>query len=127
MSSFTTPLKVQPVAGGKWRLLEPFTYYMGYEDSGHAITADSGSITDFASIPRLFHIVLPPYHDQYGKAAVIHDVMYQRKLFSRAVCDAVFLEAMAVLGCPWPRRYAMYLAVRMFGWLPWKRNHAVVR
>lgn len=50
--------------------------------SGHSadksepiIRVPAGFVTDFASIPRAFWVVLPPT-GKYGKAAVVHDYLY---------------------------------------------------
>ena len=40
------------------------------------------------------------------------------------VSDAIFLEAMGVLGVSPIVKRPMYWAVRLFGWLAWYRNQA---
>jgi hypothetical protein len=122
VSEFTTPLKVMPVEGGRlWELLEPFVYYTDEVPVEYAIRVPAGFITDFASVPRLLWWLLPPW-GQYGKAAVVHDFLYQLKPWSRKRCDEIFLEGMCVLGVSWQTRTTMYTAVRMFGWLAWRRE-----
>lgn len=119
MSSFTTPLIVRHLDGQRWRLMESFKYAVGDEYSEEIIRVPRGFITDFASIPRLFWTIIGHPTGKYGKAAVIHDYCYFRKLYSRKRSDEIFYEAMKVLKVPFVKRWLMYHAVRMFGWLPW--------
>lgn len=121
MSSFTKPLKLEYLDGRQWKVLETFVYHVGAEDSGFAIKVPKGFITDFASIPRFFWRVLPPT-GKYGKAAVLHDWLYSYGNYARIYADSVFLEAMQVLQVPPWQRYAMYKAVRMFGWIAWNKH-----
>uniref|UniRef100_A0A6M3KK14 DUF1353 domain-containing protein n=1 Tax=viral metagenome TaxID=1070528 RepID=A0A6M3KK14_9ZZZZ len=120
MSSFTTPLIVTPMLDGrKWKLVEPFRYHVGTRRSKEVITVPVGFITDFASVPSIFWSLIPPT-GKYGKATVVHDFLYQAKTRTRKEADAIFLEAMAVLGVKNWRKYPMYWAVRLFGWLAWR-------
>jgi len=117
VSSFTTPLHLEPLEDGRrWRLVSEFVYAVGDENSAWRITVPAGFVTDFASVPRVFWGLMPPW-DQYGKAAVLHDYLYSTGSVSRLVADAVFLEAMAVLCVPRWKRVAIYSAVRWFGGL----------
>ena len=115
MSSFTNPLVVSPLSDGKkWCLVVPFEYHVGELGSGEVIEVAKFFITDFASIPRLFWSILPPW-GRYGKATIIHDYCYKTRQYDRLRCDEIFLEAMEVLGVkPWKRR-VIYRAVRLFG------------
>lgn len=134
MSSFTTRLIVTPLADGKrWRLAVPFEYHVGAEESGDVITVPRGFTTDFASVPRPFWSLFPPW-GTYGKAAVLHDYLYviqgvrgsTEQLFhrtrSRAECDGIFLEAMKVLGVNIVTRTALWSAVRTWGWIAWRKR-----
>ncbi len=120
MSSFTTPLIVTPLDDGQtWKLLQPFTYEIGEEGSGRKVTVPAEFVTDFASVPRILWTLIPPWGG-YGKAAVLHDFLYDAAPWSRSECDSVFLEAMKVLKVPFHRRMAIYLGVRAGGWLAWR-------
>lgn len=115
MSQFTTPLIVSPLEDGRrWQLVEGFEYHVGDYPSTDVITVPAGTITDFASVPQPLWGILPPW-GKYGKAAVVHDWLYRQKSRSRKDADAVFLEAMAVLGVPRWQRRLMWLGVRVFG------------
>ena len=129
MSSFTSPLFVEEIGGGNWRIAQEFDYAVGTEDSGIVIGVPAGFVTDFASIPQVLWNILPPV-GKYGKAAVIHDYLYcsggrvitvpqagraLKLYYSREQCDDIFREAMEVLGVGRIKRNLMWLAVRAFG------------
>ena len=146
MSSFTTPLEVEFMDGHSWKLHSAFTYHLGEPNAPDFIEVPVGFITDFASIPRILWVVLPPT-GPYGKAAVIHDWLYQGgkviseypvmdkeggaifvrqshyMLAGRRDADAVLLEAMGVLGVHWWTKFVIYAGVRIGGKLPWINGH----
>jgi hypothetical protein len=125
MSSFTKPLIVEPLDNGReWKLKEEFEYHVGTEDSEEVIRVPAGFVTDFASVPRLIWSILPPW-GKYGKAAVVHDFCYGTELYPRKRCDEIFLECMVVLQVSSWKRWSMYLAVRGFGWLVWRKHTKV--
>lgn len=114
MSTFTTPLQLEFVAARQWRLLLPFEYHVGAYPSATVIVVPVGFETDLASIPRALQWLFPP-DGAYTKAAVLHDYLYRCGLFSRAQADAIFREAMQVLGVPAWQCWLIYRAVRVFG------------
>ena len=122
MSKFTTKLEVTPVANSDklWRLVKNFDYYLGNLSSGMSIKVPKGFITDFASVPRIFWNILPPW-GEYGKASVLHDYLYKNNTFSRVICDAIFLEAMGVLKVSTWKKWVLYIGVRLFGWIVFNR------
>ena len=136
MSNFKTPLVVSPLPDGKhWKLHTKFAYDCDREGSGMSIIMPAGFVTDGASIPRpLWSLIGSPW-GRYGKAAVLHDWLYQSAgkpvglafgvdmvVLQRKYADDVFLQAMEVLGvAPW-RRNLMYWGVRTFGWLAWRKK-----
>ena len=135
MSSFTAPLEVRKIIIKKydkhfglipfekkiqkWRTLREFTYFLGNELSYESITVPEGFVTDFASVPKGLWNIFPP-DGIYSQAAVLHDYLYQKKIYSRKKSDQIFLEAMEVLGVSLWKRRIMYRALRMFGWYAWK-------
>ncbi len=128
MSSFLTPLIVTPLDNGNdWRVEEPFEYRIGDETSSEVIIVPIGFVTDFASIPQIFWNILPPW-GTYGKAAVIHDMLYKSQgiigkySYTRKQCDQILLEAMTVLNVPKFTRWLIYNAVRWFGGAAWKTD-----
>ena len=121
MSAFTSELKVLYVDGKHWVLLSPFVYRVGSVDSDEIIFVPAGFRTDFASIPHWAWPVMGHPAGKHGKAAVVHDFLYQSPGdYSRRRCDQVFLEGMKVLGVGWLKRTIMYSAVRLGGRGPWK-------
>lgn len=121
-SSFTTPLVVSPLPDGrKWRLVYSFIYITNVLPLKVEIRIGAGFITDFASVPFFAWWLIPKW-GKYGKAAVVHDYLYQYGALGRKRADDVFREAMGILGVvPW-RRFLMYWAVRLFGWMAWKKE-----
>ncbi len=85
------------------------------------ITVYPGAITDFASVPRPLSKWFPRKGRHVAHAAVVHDLLYQFNLFSRKVCDNIFLYGLRVLNMSRPKRYLMYKGVRLFGWRPYCR------
>lgn len=122
-NSFLTPLIVEVMPSGKkFKLFCQFTYIWQMRMK---LSVPKGFETDFASIPKIFRIFIPKL-GRYNKAAVIHDAIYQDVIagypFTRKEADMVFLGAMKDLGVkPW-KRNLMYRAVRLFGWMAWRKR-----
>lgn len=125
----------------QWYLWSPLLYEVGAEGSGEIITVPAFNpegksdeeivalfltglafVTDLASIPWLVRGIYPP-DGPWAKAAVIHDYLYKTKglggRYARAEADAIFYEAMGVLGVPEWRRRVIYTAVRVGGAKGW--------
>lgn len=113
MSKFTTPAILEMLDDYRWRLVEPFEFWLT-DNQDDVIYVPEGYVTDLASVPRLLWALFPP-HGRYAKAAIIHDWLYDNALRTKAEADRIFLDAMTVLGVPRWRRRLMYLAVRLFG------------
>jgi len=86
-----------------------------------SFTVPAGFTWDGASIPNVFWSVLfvSPFHHTVRRAGLLHDYLYRRRAH-RALADAMFLATMKMDGANWAQRTAMYLAVRMFGWIFYK-------
>jgi len=121
MSQFTTKLQVEPLGGKYWRLTEGFEYHVGSYPSDEIITVPKGFVTDFASIPKVFHPIIKPV-GRHGKAAVIHDYCYYTACYSRLKSDKIFLEGMEVLDVEVWKRQAMFHSVVCFGWWAWYKH-----
>jgi hypothetical protein len=125
-SAFPLPLRLERTGPGLAVLRAPFAFL---SPTLGRIVVPEGFDTDYASVPRIFWSFYPP-DGSYTPAAVIHDALYFYQARSaatpspitRAQADAVFLEAMAALGVPLLRRRLLYRAVRVGGWLAWRRN-----
>lgn len=121
MSSFTDPLEVRQIALW-WFTTRKMTYFAGEEGSGESYTVPRNFRTDFASIPRALWSLVGHPAGRYAQAAVLHDFLYKTAPVSRARADALFLEAMGVLGVRWSQRWALYLGVRVGGWAAWAEH-----
>ncbi|EAS8529845.1 DUF1353 domain-containing protein [Salmonella enterica] len=113
MSKFTAPAILEMLGHYNWRVYEPFEFYLS-DDNSDVISVPAGFITDLATVPRIFWILLPP-DGKYAKAAIIHDYLYDNALRTKYEADRIFLDGMKVLGVPRWKRTIMYLAVRLFG------------
>lgn len=121
MSKFTTPLKLEMHDDGlNWTLTEEFEYYRT-DDPSSKIIVPAGFVTDFASIPRAFRHILPvtgTKRNPYGKAAVLHDYIYDKNClytYTRKEADDIFLEAMKAVKVSRFVRSLLYYCVRWFG------------
>lgn len=110
-------IRAETADGRNWRILQPFTVFW----SGGAHQVEEGEETDFASIPRLFWRVCPPWGFSM-RAAAAHDSIYRRPevLVTRERADRMFLEVMIADGVPRWQARAMWAAVRVFGWAAYK-------
>ena len=123
MSAFTTPLELEYLDGRFWRLTSEFDF--ASDTLERIIRVPVDFVTDFASIPRVLWNVLPPT-GTYGKAAVIHDMLYQHPecltpTVTRMQADGTLLEAMIALHTDWLTALLIYAGVRLGGWVPWAR------
>lgn len=95
-----------------WRLEEQVVY-AGRTDT---FTVPEGTLTDFASVPRVFAWLVPKY-GRYTAAAVLHDhlVRIERPAgrISPRDADGLFRRAMRELGVPFLQRWFMWGAVRL--------------
>jgi len=121
MTKLGGPLRVELSRKGEYRsarLLEEYVAEVTVNGKTLTITVPAGFETDFASVPRAFWRIVPPW-GEYSPAAVVHDYLYATALLPRAGADWVFLELMTELGVPWWKRQAMYRAVRLGGGFAW--------
>lgn len=121
---FLSRLVVAPVDGreGQWEVMLPLIYL----DAGcNAYTVPAGTVTDLASIPRVFQRLFP-VNGVHRPAAVLHDYLYQcqgkigRHTLTRAETDALFQQAMIACGVGRFMARTFYAAVRVGGWAAWR-------
>lgn len=91
--------------------------------NGEKVIVPRGYITDLASIPRVFRAIFN-VNGLLRAPAVLHDWLYSSQRFTRAQSDAIFLQAMESRGIGRAERYAVYAAVRSFGWYYWSKRKA---
>jgi hypothetical protein len=75
----------------------------------------AGTITDGASVPRFFWIMLAPFSGKYRDAAVVHDRFCQTRSRGWRQTHEMFYEAMRTSGVDEITAKAMYAAVYEFG------------
>jgi hypothetical protein len=99
--------------GQNMMVVKPF----GFVDSqARTWETGNGSITDGASIPRVFwSLVGSPYTGKYLRAAVIHDYYVKTKYRSWSLTHDVFYEAMIASGVDKQLALLMWAAVHRFG------------
>lgn len=101
------------IGRGQWRLVDAFVC-LGY-------TVPAGFVCDLDSVPRI-PVIYARYKGRTVAAAVLHDFFYKRQVVTREKADRLFLAAMALEGVPIRYCIVIHLAVRVGGFLPWKRN-----
>lgn len=136
MSSFRKPLDVRVLDDGKnYEVLDTFTYYLD-NDKGALLKVEKGFITDFASVPRIFWSIYPPF-GRYTKCAVLHDrlcvafldkelwnniavdkdklpIALQNRFVRRYEADRLFLDSMKAIKVNGFTRWCLYLSVRLY-------------
>lgn len=122
-----------PVPGkrnGVWHLNRPWSHPV----NGCVLSIPQGFVFDMASVPRLLWW-LPGYAPmELGpRASLTHDFLYRYRgnpplgtvdpvrTFTRREADRYFSDLMAEAGVNTARRRIAWLAVRLFGWLPWRK------
>lgn len=119
MSEFRTMMVVAPLPDGvQWALQAPLQYRS--DVASETIIVPAGFVTDFASIPKVFWNVLPPW-SRYGPAAVVHDYAYWTGI-TRGTADNILREAMTLLGVDSATVNQIYNAVSAFGQGAYDRN-----
>jgi hypothetical protein len=122
MSTFLDVLDVTPYGDGvTWYLNKPFDYDLGVEGSGNTITIPVGFTTDFASVPKAFWNLLPPW-GKYGCACVLHDWLYWNQATDRVTADNILREAMEVCKVSVVDINIIYEGVRIGGQHAWDNN-----
>jgi hypothetical protein len=86
----------------------------------HAVVPQ-GFVTDFASIPRPFWVLLPKW-EGYGSPSVVHDFLYANQKTSRYEADQWMLLGMKVMKVGKIKRHTIYAVVRLFGRFAWASN-----
>jgi hypothetical protein len=100
-------------------LLEPMVYKIG--STKHKIVIPAGFVTDYASIPKRLWSIYSP-HDQYSRAAVVHDYLYWSQLCTRIQADNLLMIAMKESNVSEVTRNNVYAGVTSFGKSSWESN-----
>ena len=120
-----TPTLEMHSEGWPFTVVETIEYYPFKHVWPKKIEVPPGTITDLASVPRMFWRVFPPF-GRYSLAAIVHDHLYRSNPYNmkRKKADEVFLSAMQELGVSWLTRTLVHRAVRVGGWKPWNAHRA---
>ena len=114
------PVDFRPFVDGRnWIVRQPLIYTIGV--SNDRITIPPGFVTDFASIPQVFHSFLRQ-NGLYLLPAVVHDYLYWKQTCTRNQSDQILLLGMIENKVPAPQRTAIYAAVRAAGGFAWEDN-----
>lgn len=108
---FLDPLVVQWTGAEQWIVHNELR---AVTKAGESITVPAGMTTDLASIPRAMWPVLSPA-GKWALASVLHDFLYQERIYPQEKCDEIFLEAMLDDGVDSTTAWMMYAAIRAFG------------
>lgn len=110
---FKTELRTRKMNGKLWQLIEPLVFEYQHDDgTTETITVPAGTLTDFATVPRIPFIYAATGNTAH-KAATLHDYLYSISE-DRKHADKVFYQAMRITEPRW-RATIMYAAVRIFG------------
>lgn len=113
-------LELKDLKNSKFELLSDYSYIV----KNRKIKVPKGFITDFASVPRTLYIFILPY-GKHSSASLIHDWLYSKDCtlkMGRKEADKIFLEIMKEEGVNIFKRNLMYCAVRLFGWIYYRRQ-----
>ena len=106
----------------KWILKAKYIYTVAEK----IIEVPENFITDLASVPKILWNIFEPFGEHYTRAAVIHDYLYSKdciyKEITREEADSIFLTIMKERGVPFWKRHLMHKAVRMFGWIFFRKE-----
>ena len=89
-------------------------FRIGSRSHSHVYYVPAGTVTDFASIPKLAQGIVSALGN-HVEAACVHDHMCYTRPYTSKVAAAIFNEAMRAGGVPDWKRAIMYRAVLHFG------------
>lgn len=114
------------IHNGGWVLTGDWDYLIDCDGPTH-LTVPKGFRCDLASIPRILTALLP--REKLGVSGpVLHDAIYRGTVgrgpdinITRRHADRLFWTLMRCDGVNRPLARTAWAAVRVFGWLAWKR------
>ena len=93
---------------------------------GSRFVIGAGFLSDGLSIPKIFQSIFSK-SPHYIYAGILHDASYRSDFphkYTRKEADKLFLFYMEAYGVGFLARNVIYLAVRMGGWLNYKKYKA---
>jgi Protein of unknown function (DUF1353) len=133
LGRFLASLDTRQVGELRKQLLADLSYR---SSNGMVYTVPSGFVSDGASVPRPVWWLYPPFGELYEPAAWLHDHLYANAEaypgtdhghVSRAEADGLLWEAARVTGFRPAGCEFIYQAVRLGGWLAWRRYRRAMR
>ena len=117
--------KVEPNGYTSWGrtefvLVENFDLSIDLGWGQYDFLVAKGTTTDFGSVPWPLRLFVNPLDPQLLVGWLIHDDLYRRHVTTRFFADALARFVHQLYGAGWPKRLAVYYAVRCFGWLAWR-------
>lgn len=119
---------VEKIIGtNKWRVREPFYWYVDYEKKDWAVFVEEWFVTDYWSIPKILQSFLNP--TKYN-AYIAHDKLYKTHLLwldnysalttiERKEADKILIDIMEYEWASTLEKMVVYIGVRLFGWIYW--------
>ena len=86
---------------------------------GTEITIPVGYASDFASVPRVLWVLIPP-HGRSAVASVVHDYLYDNRIGTRLDADLLFFRDLNPVVPSW-QSLVMFLSVRLFAQKWWDK------
>lgn len=123
-----TPVITLVPGSGEWTLVHPFRTVVG----AHEVEVPAGFRFDMASVPRILWWLVAPFHLSIA-APLVHDWLYRRRgcvgtgpggclrVMRRRDADRVFRNLMRANGVHPVLVVTAWVAVRLFGWMIWRR------
>ena len=108
---------------------EEFIWYLDYSSKKEYVVIPRWFRSDFGSIPRVLRFFFNPVqyisyllHDYgYSKNAFISIWEYKARDFTRKEADIILREALSVEWAWTLEKFCIYIWVRIFGWLHFKK------
>jgi len=117
-------IKLKPILWKKreWELLNDVQYTFKTFWKPFIIYIPKWFRFDWASCPRVFHIIWTPMWIDTLAGALFHDFLYRKQILSREYSDQCFNELMFETNTKQIKRVLFYIWVRIWGWVAWKNN-----
>ena len=120
LNKFYASIILSPKHGErKWVLLNDVEYTFKSFWEPFTVYIKKGFEFDWASCPRVFHIIGTPMWTDTLPWALFHDYLCKEQILTREQSDQCFNELMTVTGTRPLKRRAFYIWVRSWGWLAW--------
>lgn len=108
----------------KWDLYEVMETIWFNRPNGDAIPIPKGMLTDFASVPRAFWMIVPKA-GPHNKAAALHDYLCQAEIFPIHINNVIFKEALeSIKEVPRWKIWPMFASVEVGTWATYGKHTA---